>query len=227
MYLSLTHIHYFFNRFWAMLAMAIFPPLAGVLVDVLSTGEGTNYAPAFYTHNILQILTGMAVWHLDFEMEDAPKSYMETFKNFWLVVRNPTIFFLLILIFWLGTMWGFIESFLFWFLLELNSPTYLLGLTVTVGSLVGLPFLYYARIIVNKIGHANILSIAVFTYMIRCVGASFLNDPWWIMPFETLEIVTYHLMWVAAATYAAHLSPPGLLATIQGFIEGVHYGVGK
>lgn len=210
-----------------MIAMAIFPPLAGVLVDVFSIGESINYAPAFHTHNILALLTGIAVWHLDFEMEDAPQSYMETFKNFWLLVRNPTILFLLLLVFWLGTMWGFLESFLFWFLIELGSPTYLLGLTVTVGSFVGLPFLYYARIIVSKIGHENILSIAVLMYMVRCIGISLLKDAWWIMPFETLEIFTYHLMWVAAATHAAHLSPPGLLATIQGFIEGVHYGVGK
>lgn len=214
-------------RFWAILSMAIFAPLAGLLVDLLSIGESINYAPAFHTHNILQLLTAIAVWYLDFEMEDAPKSYLETFKNFWLLVRNPTIFFLLLIIFWLGTVWGFMESFLFWFLLELNSPTYLLGLTVTIGSIVGLPFLHYARIIISKVGHANVLAIAVLMYMIRCVGASFLHDAWWIMPFETLEIFTHHLMWVAAATYAAHLSPPGLLATIQGFIEGVHFGVGK
>ena len=207
--------------------MAIFPPLAGVLVDVFSVGESTNYAPAFHTHNFLQLLTGISVWYLDFEMEDAPKSYLETFKNFWMLIRNPTIFFLLILIFWIGTVWGFMESFLFWFLLELNSPTYFLGLTVTVGSIVGLPFLHYSRLIVSKLGHANVLSIAVMMYMIRCVGVSFLHNAWWIMPFETLEIFTFHLMWVAAATYAASLSPPGLLATIQGFIEGVHYGVGK
>ncbi|KAG8195952.1 hypothetical protein JTE90_028926 [Oedothorax gibbosus] len=215
------------QRLWAMVAMAIFSPLAGILVDVMSTDTVINYAPAFHTHNILALLTCIAVWYLDFEMEDAPASYMETFKNFWKIVRSPSIFFLLIVVFWLGTMWGFLESFLFWFMIELNSPTYMMGLTVTVGSLVGLPFLYYARLIVAKVGHAHLLSLAVFMYMIRCVGCSFLIDPWWIMPFEILEIFTYHLMWVAAATYAANLSPPGLLATIQGFIEGVHYGVGQ
>ncbi|XP_035227890.1 major facilitator superfamily domain-containing protein 6-like [Stegodyphus dumicola] len=216
------------QRFWAILAMAIFSPLAGILVDVISTGDRViNYAPAFHTHNILALLTAVAVWYLDFEMEDAPQSYIETFKNFWTLIRSPSIFFLLLVLFWLGTMWGFLESFLFWFMLELGSPTYMLGLTITVGSLVGLPFLHYARFLVSKIGYANLVSAAAFMYMIRCVGCSYLVDPWWIMPFEALEIFTYHLMWVAAATYAAHLSSPGLLATIQGFIDGIHYGVGQ
>ncbi|XP_054708752.1 major facilitator superfamily domain-containing protein 6-like [Uloborus diversus] len=216
------------QRFWAILGMAVFSPLAGIMVDLISTEDGVmNYAPAFHFHNVLSLLTGIAVWYLNFEIEDTESSFVESFKNFWQLVKRPSIFFLLIVVFWLGTMWGFLESFLFWFMSELGSPKYMMGLTVTIGSLAGLPFLHYSRYIVSKIGHANLLSIAVFMYMIRGIGCSYLIDPWWILPFEVLEIFTYHLMWVAAATYAAQLSPPGLLATIQGIIEGVHYGVGQ
>ena len=81
--------------------------------------------------------------------------------------------FLLILL-TLGTFWGFLEAFLFVFLVELKATSYLLGefysvenslmfhlhnkvifkyiiifkgMTVTVGALVGIPFLFVSDIV--------------------------------------------------------------------------------
>ncbi|XP_035226347.1 major facilitator superfamily domain-containing protein 6-like isoform X2 [Stegodyphus dumicola] len=216
------------QRFWAMFALAIFSPLAGILIDIISVDDGkTNYAPAFHIHNGLICMATVAAWFVDFEMEDKPPGYIETFKNVWKLLKFPSVFVFIIVIFWLGTVWGFLETFLFWFSQELGSPAYLMGLTITVGSLSSLPFLYYAKFFVSKIGYANLVSFGALMYMIRCVGCSFLINPWWIMPFEAMEIFTYHLLWVTAVTYAAHISPPGLLATIQGFLDSLHFGVGQ
>ena len=53
-----------------------------------------------------------------------------------------------------GTLYGFVETFLFVFLKEdLHAPMYLLGLTITTGAVVSLPFLYYSDAIVKKVSH--------------------------------------------------------------------------
>lgn len=58
-------------------------------------------------------------------------------------------------------------------------------------------------------------------------GYSFINDPWWCMPYEALECFTVSLMSAAAVSYAADLATPSTLATLQGMYGGLHYGVGE
>jgi hypothetical protein len=49
----------------------------------------------------------------------------------------------------------------------LNAPIYLLGLTITTGALVSIPFLYYSEFIVNKMGTVNVIIVALLMYGVR------------------------------------------------------------
>lgn len=53
------------------------------------------------------------------------------------------------------------------------------------------------------------------------------RDPWWVFPFEAIESLAVHLMWVAAATYCALLAPKNLLATLIGVSGMSHFSLGK
>ena len=53
------------------------------------------------------------------------------------------------------------------------------------------------------------------------------RSAWQVFPLELLEIITYQLMWVAAATYIPILAPPNLLATMTGIAGASHYSLGK
>jgi hypothetical protein len=44
------------------------------------------------------------------------------------------------------------------------------------------------------------------------------RNAWWCFPFEAMEALSCHLMWVAAATYCALLAPKNLLATLIGVL---------
>ena len=50
---------------------------------------------------------------------------------------------------------------------DLNAPIYLLGLTITAGALVSIPFLYYSHYIVDKCGMVNIIIVALLMYGVR------------------------------------------------------------
>ncbi|KFM77533.1 Major facilitator superfamily domain-containing protein 6, partial [Stegodyphus mimosarum] len=213
------------QRFWAILAQAVFSPVTGFLVDLLSEHRGyMDYSPAFHFYNVLAVCTAIAVWMMSV---DVPPPAENVLKNFRKLLKVPPVIALMIVVFWLGGMWGFVESFLFWYLMDLGSPNFLLGLTLTTGAIVGLPFLYESDWFVRKAGQVNLLLLALFFYFVRFFGYSYIHNPWWCIPFEAMEAFTYHLMWVAAATYGAELAPQGLLATIQGCVGGFHYGVGR
>ena len=84
---------------------------------------------------------------------------------------------------------------------DLNAPIYLLGLTITTGSLVSIPFLFYSDFIVKKVGVINIFITALAMYGVRYVGYSFITCAWYAFPFEALEVFTLYLMRVAQAQY--------------------------
>jgi hypothetical protein len=55
----------------------------------------------------------------------------------------------------------------------------------------------------------------------------FFRDAWWCFPFEAMEALSCHLMWVAAATYCALLAPKNLLATLIGVLGMAHFSLGR
>nr|CAH7750551.1 unnamed protein product [Callosobruchus chinensis] len=123
--------------------------------------------------------------------------------------------------------WGFIESFLFWLLDDLGASKSLMGLTVTVGGLVGIPLLVLSGPIVKKLGHSNVIFIGFIFYAIRLMGYSMLYNPWLCLVFEAMESITFGLSFTAAVTYAAKLSTVTTDTSIQGMLGGLYYGVGK
>lgn len=52
------------------------------------------------------------------------------------------------------------------------------------------------------------------------------RDPWWVFPFEAMEAIAVHLMWVSAATYCAVIAPKNLLATLIGVLGMAHFSLG-
>lgn len=48
-----------------------------------------------------------------------------------------------------------------------------------------------------------------------------------MFPFEAIESLAVHLMWVAAATYCALLAPKNLLATLIGVTGMSHFSLGE
>jgi len=144
------------------------------------------------------------------------------------ILTNFEILLFLVMMFVCGTMYGFVETFLFVFLKEdLHAPMYLLGLTITTGAVVSLPFLYYSDAIVKKVGVYNSIVWTLLMYGVRYLGYSYTNCAWYAFPFEALEVFTFALLQVAAANFVKDNAPPGCLATLTGITGGAHYGFGK
>lgn len=225
-----NHSSYGRQRFWAILATGIFSPICGFIIDHISYtfdpfGQRiNNYAPAFHFFNVLTGLTLLNSALIDVQISALPTNVWGNVRP---LLKSANVWIFLFSVFIMGSCWGFLESFLFIHLQKLDAPNYLLGLTVTVGAMVGLPFLYGSEWFVNKVGAVQLLLIALGVYFIRLVGYSMLEDPWWCIPYELMEAFTLHLMWVATVRLAYQISPPGMLATLQAVVGGLNFGVGR
>lgn len=161
------------ERLSSSLGMAIFSPITGFLIDYSSRGLGyTNYSAAFYTFDILLIISALAVLTMPLG-EKLPAD--NVFKDLIKLLMMPHVMTFIIFMFILGNFWGFIESFLFLYLKELGAPNYLLGITITVGTMSSVPFLYGAEKITKVFGHVNLIVIAFIAHAGRLVGYSLIE----------------------------------------------------
>ena len=68
------------------------------------------------------------------------------------VFKRCDVLVFLVMYFFAGSAWGFVETFLFVYLKDdMGAPMYLLGLTITIGAIVSIPFLYVSDWIVDKV----------------------------------------------------------------------------
>ncbi|KYM78557.1 Major facilitator superfamily domain-containing protein 6 [Atta colombica] len=216
---------YGLQRIYGSIGGMISSPLSGLLIDYASKGKGyTDFRPAFYLYAALKLASGILMLLINLEFKAPAKNVV---RDVFTVLRNIETAVLFLACFVLGTAWGYIESFLFWLIQDLGGSRSLMGITVAVGGIAGIPLLALSGPIISKIGHANVLFIGFVFYAIRLCGYSLIYDPWLTLIFEALESVTTSLSFTAAVTYAAKLSTTSTDSSIQGLLGGVYYGVGK
>lgn len=216
---------YGLQRVYGSLGGMISSPLSGMLIDYVSRGKGyTDFRPAFYLYAVLKVASGVLMLSIDLEFKQPAQNLLDDVIS---VFRNIEIVALFIACFIMGTAWGYIESFLFWLLQDLGASRSLMGITITVGGIAGLPLLVLSGPIIRRLGHANVIFIGFVFYAIRLLGYSLIYNPWLCLIFEALESVTSSLSFTAAVTYAARLSSTTTDTSVQGLLGGLYYGVGR
>ena len=134
------------------LAQAVISPSVGALMDYITAQQGQpNYVASFIIADIMFLMSFLCALKIDTDLElPINKDAMKGLRS---ILTNFEILLFLVMMFICGIMYGFVETFLFVFLKEdLHAPMYLLGLTITTGAVVSLPFLYYSDAIVKKVG---------------------------------------------------------------------------
>merc|ERR1719350_1901730 len=208
------------------LAQAVISPSVGAVMDYITEMQGQpNYLAAFIIADILIGISLFCALKIDMDLE-LPKS-KDSMGGLKAILTNMEILLFLVMMFVCGSMYGFVETFLFVFLKEdLHAPMYLLGLTITTGAVVSLPFLYYSDKIVKMMGVFNSLVWTLLMYGVRYIGYSYLNCAWFAFPYEAMELFTYSLPQVATAQFIKQNAAPGTLATLTGIAGGAHAGFG-
>merc|ERR1719422_2866374 len=190
------------------LAQAVISPTVGAMMDYITAQQGQpNYVASFIIADIMLFISFVCALKIDMELElPINKDAMGGLRS---ILTNFEILLFLVMMFICGIMYGFVETFLFVFLKEdLHAPMYLLGLTITTGAVVSLPFLYYSDSIVKKVGTKIVIATALVAYAIRYVGYSYINCAWYAFPFEALEVFTFAHLQVASAKFVRDYSPP-------------------
>ncbi|XP_055319817.1 major facilitator superfamily domain-containing protein 6 isoform X2 [Sitodiplosis mosellana] len=233
--LGKRHELYGHQRLWGAIGFGTFTLIAGVWVDYAS-GQKTykNYTVIFYLMAAALVPNTIVSTCLEFKPNKISSSIIRDIGKLFRSAR-VVVFFLWCVV--CGMCTGVIWNFLFWFLEDLAEQhgdcngegkiKTLQGLVSIVQSFGGeLPFFFISGWFITKLGHINSMTLVLFVMGIRLCLYSFLTNPWWVLPIELTQGMTFGICYTAMAMYANVVAPNGTAATLQGLVGAIFEGVG-
>ncbi|XP_017482717.1 PREDICTED: major facilitator superfamily domain-containing protein 6-like protein A isoform X1 [Rhagoletis zephyria] len=221
------------QRLCGSIGFGVFSIIAGVLVDKMSGGSATkDYTIVFWMTLVIigfDLISSTKLKHTQTHL--SPNILKDVGKMF-LSVRCVIFFIWCVSI---GLCTALVWNFLFMHLDELgeklegcqNSMKTLEGFAMGIQCFGGeLPFFFLSGWILRKIGHVNAMSLVLFAFGVRFILYSVLVNPWYVLPIEMLNGVTFGIFYSTMASYASIVAPPGTEATMQGLVGAVFEGVG-
>jgi MFS family permease len=211
---------YGYQRLWGSIGWGTFSIISGLLIDKFSEGHtNKNYSVGFY---LMIVLIGFDIFASSKIKTNQTKISTNIFKDIGKIFTScrVIVFFLWCILVGLGT--AMIWNFLFWHLENLAGCDNTEWLKTLQGLVMGiqcfggeLPFFFLSGWILKKIGHVNAMSLVLLGFSVRFFFYSILENPWWVLPVELLNGVTFGIFYATMASYASIVAPPGTETTMQ------------
>ena len=126
-----------------------------------------------------------------------------------------------------GIMWGYLENFLFWHLEDLGATKFLMGISLAVGTIAGVPLTMFSTLIIQGLGHRKIVVLAIVLYAIRMFGYSELTKVEVFLAFEVAKPFCTTLLLISVMTFVKDNAPLTTIATMEAIFGSTYFGVGR
>ena len=126
-----------------------------------------------------------------------------------------------------GIMWGYLENFLFWHLEDLGATKFLMGISLAVGTVAGVPLTIFSKAIIKGLGHRKIVILAIGLYAIRMFGYAELSKVQVFLAFEVAKPFCTTLLLISVMTFVKDNAPLTTIATMEAIFGSTYFGVGR
>ena len=216
--------HYGKTRLFGSLGFAFASLIVGGLLDTTEYRYCgrimNNYNMLFYTFAVIMALAFVfAAWMFEFtydETSNCNDKNNSTIREILTLLLKFQYAYFLIISFFLGFSNGLFFNFLNWYLEDLGGSKTLMGIA-TIFRAAALIIAYIFNAFLSELcGDVNLMLVSVAAYFILFGSFSIIQNPWWALPLEFLEGLTYGTTWSTAVTHLADATPKGGAATMQG-----------
>lgn len=216
--------HYGKTRLFGSLGFAFASFVVGGLLDMTEyryCGRVMNdYNILFYTFAaIMAVAFVFAAWMFEFNYDETgssnDKNNSTTKEILTLLIKFQYAYFLIIS-FFLGFSNGLFFNFLNWYLEDLGASKLLMGISTIFRAAALIIAYIFNACLTDVVGHVNLMLFSFACYFILFGTFSIIQNPWWALPLEFLEGMTYGTTWSTAVTHLADATPRGGAATMQG-----------
>ena len=157
--------------------------------------------------------------------EDEEKDLLPIIKR--TLINIDTLFFFTTVLFG-GIARSMFFNFLYLRLRELNTMPLLFGLQACIVAISGSIFSYFSTKIINILGGTvNTMCFSCFAWSFRFLCVSFLTNPYYIFPIETLHGLTSSLFLNSAFVHLSEISDPSILTVMTGKLNSLYVQLGS
>lgn len=207
-------------RFWGAPGFGLGAYVAGLLI----TEIGINVI--FYLSAIFLALMFLALAGFK-EFKSSTKSIELEFRGVQKIfgIKMLTSFLFVIVI--VATAQASSSFYLTIYLKEIGASSQTTGTAIVVQALSELPVYFIAPLLLSKLGSKNMLLIAIFATVLRLFLYSINDYPERVMFIETLNGITWALLWIAAVEFVNQAVPAQWRTTGQSLLWAAYFGAGS
>lgn len=134
------------------------------------------------------------------------------------IIRRPAwiLFTVCVFLVWIGTNASL--SFLGVTLQAMGANQSLIGIAITVGAIVEIPFMIFSGAFLKQFGSIKLMLVAMSLMVIRFFLLGWMPAPSWAIAINALNGPAFVLFWNSAVTYVNRTAPAGLAGTAQGLL---------
>ena len=155
------------------------------------------------------------------------KSKFSKLRGLQVLAKNPHWLIFLVLAFTGGFSLAASNIYFFPFMKELGANESIMGLALTVGTLVEIPVMLYVNRMLVRFKPYGLLVIALVFTGLRLLLFAIAFTPIFAVFVQLLNGFTFPVMWVAGVAYADVHAPEGLHTTAQGLFGATVGGIGS
>ncbi|EEY64928.1 Major Facilitator Superfamily (MFS) [Phytophthora infestans T30-4] len=144
------------------------------------------------------------------------------------ICEKKDVIMLLLVVFFMGLMYGVLSSFLALNLFNLSGGNaQIVGIAIMCETLSELPAFFFSHAIIQKFGTVKVLLVSIAAYALRVTYYAVMTNAWSAIPFEFLHGCTFSLAWAACTQYIYAAAPKGCEGTVMGLLNATQNGLAR
>ena len=204
------------QRLWGSLGFGIFSFLVGALLErsrhVVCGEQYTDYMICFCVFAIFMVMTLFVSTTFQFKYNETKVEHTSVMYSLCNIHYGSC----LVAACFMGVGHGMSHNFVNWFLEDLGGTKTLMGIAVICRCTADLMTFFLAGSLIKYVGQIRIMAVCLFSYGLSFTAYSLLSNPWWVLPVEVLNGVTYAASWSACTSYMAEAVSSDAVTTVQG-----------
>lgn len=206
-------------RFWGAPGFALGAMLTGWLIPEWGVDI------AFYTTAFFLLIVFIALYRYT-ESKNTQKSMEFEFSGLQQVMANKLLIGFLLVIVIVSVGQSAISYYLPIYMRQIGATSDTTGIALAIQALSELPFYFIAAWLIRKISSGKVVFIAILATSLRLFFYSANDLPQVVMFIETMNGITWTLLWIASVEFINEMIPPQWRTTGQSLLWAAYYGAG-
>lgn len=206
-------------RFWGAPGFALGAMITGWLIPEWGA-EIAFYTTAFF---LLMVLLSICRYPI---VNSLQKNMDIEFKGLNQVMTNKLLMGFLFVVIIVSVGQSAISYYLPIYMRQIGATSDTTGIALAIQALSELPFYFIAAWLIKRINSGTVVFIAIFATALRLFFYSVNYNPQIVMFIETMNGITWTLLWIASVEFVNEMVPPQWRTTGQSLLWAAYYGAG-